>query len=191
MGKNFKTKDLITDKEIIRKEKLAWREKLGTLSRYRKSSKICKKILRTNEFQNALTIGFYFPTGKEVNIKPLIKEALFLGKRVCFPKLGKGKTMHFYGVDNWQSFQQNKLGILEPTTDYLINNDTIDLIIIPVVAYDEANNRVGMGMGYFDRYLATFNNRIFGVAYEKQGVKLIDTDDHDVPLDEIITERKF
>lgn len=64
-----------------------------------------------------------------------------------------------------------------------------DLIIVPVVAFDEALHRIGMGGGWYDRFLASQPHaRKAGLAYEQTKAPLIPAEAHDIPLDMIVTE---
>lgn len=86
-----------------------------------------------------------------------------------------------------------KLGafhIEEPTGDDLTSIDDIEMVVIPAVAYDRAGNRVGRGKGYYDRLLSHSKALKVGVGYDFQLFDEIDTEEHDVPVDIVITESK-
>jgi 5-formyltetrahydrofolate cyclo-ligase len=66
----------------------------------------------------------------------------------------------------------------------------LDLIIVPLVAFDESCNRIGMGGGYYDRFLKNYPKaRKVGLAYELQKVSHVPVEQHDVRLDQIVTEK--
>lgn len=79
--------------------------------------------------------------------------------------------------------------IEEPEGDVVSDLDTIDMVIVPAVAYDRRGNRVGRGKGYYDRLLAGLKALTVGMAYDFQLVDEIDSEDHDVRVDYIITDR--
>lgn len=81
--------------------------------------------------------------------------------------------------------------IEEPSGDDTRNIADIELIVIPAVAYDRRGNRVGRGKGYYDRLLATCRATKIGVGYDFQLIDEIDTDEHDIPVDVVITERHY
>jgi 5-formyltetrahydrofolate cyclo-ligase len=72
----------------------------------------------------------------------------------------------------------------------LVDPSTIDVVYVPMVAFDSTKNRIGMGAGYYDRFLQTYSNSIIGVAFDFQECKHIQTNKYDVPMDTIITNKK-
>ncbi len=85
-----------------------------------------------------------------------------------------------------------KLGtfrIEEPQGDDICDIDTIDLVVVPAVAYDKAGNRVGRGRGYYDRLLHNTRALKVGVGYDFQVVEQIDAEPHDVSVDIVITDK--
>lgn len=79
--------------------------------------------------------------------------------------------------------------IEEPEGDDVCDMAGIDMVIVPAVAYDRHGNRVGRGKGYYDRLLRDTAAIKIGVAYDFQLIDEIDADDHDVPVDYVITQR--
>lgn len=79
--------------------------------------------------------------------------------------------------------------IEEPDGDDVRDISAIDMVVVPAVAYDRRGNRVGRGKGYYDRLLRDTSAIKVGVAYDFQLVDDIDADDHDVPVDYVITQR--
>ncbi len=78
--------------------------------------------------------------------------------------------------------------IEEPDGDEVADVDTIDLVIVPAVAYDHQGNRVGRGKGYYDRLLSRIKAVKIGVGYDFQLFDTIDAEPHDIPVDIVITE---
>ena len=67
--------------------------------------------------------------------------------------------------------------------------DEVDLVIVPLVAFDENGNRIGHGGGYYDRFLKKYPRaKKIGLAYELQKIDEVPAEPHDVPLDAVITE---
>lgn len=96
--------------------------------------------------------------------------------------------------------RQNRFRIWEPLVrvrDW-VDPMQLDLILVPLVAFDEFGNRIGMGGGYYDQSLGYLNNRkhwrrprIIGVAHEFQRVDRVKTDRWDVQLDAIVTDQCY
>ena len=66
-----------------------------------------------------------------------------------------------------------------------------DIVIVPMVAYDDNKNRLGHGKGYYDKYLADKNIYKIGLCFSRYGIPNIECDEHDVPMDMIITEEGY
>ena len=81
--------------------------------------------------------------------------------------------------------------IEEPQGDDTVDPDSIELMVIPAVAYDRNGNRLGRGKGFYDRLLASTKARKVGIAYDFQLVDEIPAEPHDVPVDIVITETRF
>lgn len=77
--------------------------------------------------------------------------------------------------------------IEEPDGDDLTDVESIDLVIVPAVAYDRKGNRVGRGKGYYDRLLSRMKAFAIGVGYDFQLVDEVNAEPHDKPVDIVIT----
>ncbi len=107
--------------------------------------------------------------------------------------------MHFASVGAGIEFELNQYGIPEPRPVELIDPRSLDLVLTPLVAFDDSGNRLGMGAGYYDRCFAFLGHRKFwfsppklvGVGYSVQHVEPITAAPWDIPLWGIITEKGF
>jgi len=77
--------------------------------------------------------------------------------------------------------------IEEPDGDEIVDLDTIDIAVVPAVAFDRNGNRVGRGKGYYDRLLSRMKAVTIGVGYDFQIVDAIETEPHDCPVNVVIT----
>ncbi len=87
---------------------------------------------------------------------------------------------------------KNKYGILEPEASPSTSISDFDLLIMPLLGYDQLGNRLGMGAGYYDRHLESLRDlekplRV-GIAYSLQKIDLIDTNKWDIPLHGLVNE---
>lgn len=80
--------------------------------------------------------------------------------------------------------------IEEPQGDELTSIDDIEMVVVPAVAYDRMGNRVGRGKGYYDRLMVDSKALKVGVGYDFQLVDEIETEEHDIPVDIVITESR-
>lgn len=77
--------------------------------------------------------------------------------------------------------------IEEPQGNDMVDPDTIELIVVPAVAYDRRGNRLGRGKGFYDRLLAETRASKIGIGYEFQLLESLPTEPHDIPMDVVIT----
>lgn len=107
-------------------------------------------------------------------------------KRFFLPRVN-GVDLDILPYDKTR-MQMGAFRIEEPSGDDIQNATSIDLIVVPAVAYDRYGNRVGRGKGYYDRLLRHTKALTIGVAYDFQLMDEITTEPHDVPVDIVITE---
>jgi 5-formyltetrahydrofolate cyclo-ligase len=99
--------------------------------------------------------------------------------------------MDFYKIRSFKDLQMGRFDILEPKTSDIIDPEDLDVIIVPIVAFDKLKHRIGYGKGYFDRYLKKTSARKIGIAFSFQEVDEILVDSFDVDCDIVITEITF
>lgn len=90
-------------------------------------------------------------------------------------------------------FQINKWGIVEPIDGELINPNEIDLVLVPLLAFDETGNRVGYGKGYYDKFLAQCRADVIkvGFSYFEAADKITDSAAFDIPLSYCVTPHRI
>ncbi|MDP1573923.1 MAG: 5-formyltetrahydrofolate cyclo-ligase [Coxiellaceae bacterium] len=151
---------------------------------------VSEKIMASADFLNSNHIAYYLPHENEIDLSQVFIHALALKKSVYLPVFYAPHDLKFYRVDKNTPYQKNKLGILEPVSNDLISVDQLDLMVIPLVAFDACCHRLGRGLGCYDRYLqAAHHCKRIGVAYEFQKILEIQPEAWDVPMDYIVTER--
>ena len=150
------------------------------------SSAIQNKVLGLKEVINADTFMVYSAFGNEVKTDKIITELLSKNKRVAYP-ITIGENM-VAGVPCGDKYQKSRLGVLEPLEYTVLDNPSV--VIVPLIACDKNLNRIGMGKGYYDRYLKNKNCIKIGICYDFQVVDGIIPNSTDVPLDIIITEKR-
>ena len=102
------------------------------------------------------------------------------------------KEMAFFSADQHQI--KNRYGIYEPTgTGKPINLDLVDIMLVPLVGFDDQGNRIGMGAGFYDRVFANATNKplIIGLGHDFQQQSSIQADVWDEPLDVILTPQQI
>ena len=131
------------------------------------------------------TIGIYMAYGKEVDVRSLLEYQELI---CCVPVTQRDHCMQFYQVDKDTAWTQGTYGIAEPIHTSMVHRDDINVMVVPMVAFDEKKNRMGHGKGYYDRYLKDYHGLKIGVAFACQKLKQMDVYPHDIPMDMIITE---
>lgn len=148
-----------------------------------KSKIITQKIESHHKFINAKIVGIYAPMKTEVNIDFLNLD----NKKVVYPRVNKKKALEYVLVDDKTKWEINKFGVKEPKNGKIINEETIDLLIIPALARNNSNYRLGYGAGHYDRYLKdNYPLYTIGVIFDNYTVDFIE-DFWDIKLDEFIS----
>ncbi len=149
------------------------------------STKILEQIESLPVFQSAKTILLYYPVQNEVDVLPLVKRYKH-EKTILFPvSHRRGMTVHPYAGN--AMMHRGKFGIPEPTTPAY--EGTIDLMIVPAVAFDKKGRRLGRGGGYYDRFIKKIKNHTFtlGVAYDFQMIDEVPSARHDQRVQGVVT----
>lgn len=133
-------------------------------------------------------IGVYVGYGDEVTTLPFIEYLLQENKQVAVVKC-EGNTLAFYQIYSLQDLSAQTLGILEPTTKVKIELSEIEIMFIPLVGFDLKGVRLGQGKGYYDRILKDVQFDKVGVAFSVQCLDTIEAQEHDIPLDKVVSER--
>lgn len=179
------------NKSDARKKYLKVRDSIT--DRNNKENKIFESVCNSNFFINAKVIAIYNSFKSEVSTKKLIDHMLELGKIVCLPKV-VGNEMKFYKIKSIKDIKyKNNFGIYEPNDKVhnLVRKNDIGIMIIPGICFDYEGNRVGFGMGYYDKYLSGISVRKIGICFDEQLLyheKLL-CDQHDIKMDIIVTDK--
>ena len=178
-------------KPLQRKACLDARKAIPESERKEKSRAICQRLLVLDCYQKAETILAYNAFGAEADLSDFIEQAKLDGKRVCLPCCVSKTEMVALLPKGADSFRKGAFGILEPIPEQseVISPEEIDLVVCPCAGFDEHRNRIGMGAGYYDRYLPNCRHAsIVAAAFEAQRLPEVCTDEHDHPLDLVVTE---
>jgi 5-formyltetrahydrofolate cyclo-ligase len=177
------------------KTQLRWdiRARLNDLSaaeRAIRSDSICRRVRERIFWKTAKAVLLFAPLSDEVNIWPLLEQALAEGKILTLPRYDSVKKR--YGAARVNHLERDLINaafeVLEPVASCGdIPLDTIELAIVPGVGFDPQGNRLGRGRGYYDRLLAGFGGIKCGVAFDEQIVEEILTEEHDVRMDVVLT----
>jgi 5-formyltetrahydrofolate cyclo-ligase len=163
---------------------------------------IARRLAGTHLFQRSRRIAFYHANDGEVDASRLMERAWEMNKQCFLPKLYRIKTRRLWFAPSPPDVKlaDNRFGIPEPSLSarHMVGARELDLILVPLVAFDKRGNRLGMGGGFYDNTLAYLNQRrhwmkprLVGVAYEFQKVASLRACHWDVPLHAIVTEAQI
>ena len=184
--------DIAEEKQAQRTSGKAARRALSPEQRAAANAALCARLWQLDAVQNAQTILLYAAFGGEAGLARFAAEAARRGKVLAYPVCGENcsLTAAVPGPDGWET---GLYGIRTPVLErsVLLEPEQLDLVLVPCTAFDAACRRVGMGKGYYDRYLPRCRNAVaLGVAFEAQRVPEAAADEQDRRLDGFVTERK-
>jgi 5-formyltetrahydrofolate cyclo-ligase len=187
----------IPNKKSLRKQARAARAALAPEYRRFAVRQALRHALRAGLFLKGRRWSFYLPIGEEFDALPLLNQALHMGKQCFLPITAHrvAEPLRFARLDGRHELTHNRYGIVEPHARRLTNARWLDVMIMPLVAFDSKGRRLGMGGGYYDATLAYLRSRkrwrrplLVGVAYACQELKEVPAEAWDVRLDMILTE---
>jgi 5-formyltetrahydrofolate cyclo-ligase len=181
-------------RQRLRRELRAKRRALPAALRAQLDRTIYTHIRGLPEFRRAQHVALFLAFDGEPSLTPLIEAARRQRKRLYVPVL-RGLTMTFRELEPGATLAANFFGIMEPKLGAKIDARKLDLVLTPLVAFDDRGVRIGVGRGYYDRCFRFLRHRLswrrpklLGVAYELQQVPPLAPSSWDVPLWGIVTE---
>lgn len=147
------------------------------------SEQILEQLEQLEQFKSAKTILMYNPVDDEVDLTTLIDRET----PVAFPRCLDDNNMEFRIVSDKSQLEIGKFDILEPTQDCpLVTDFDGTICIVPAIAYDHQNNRLGYGKGYYDRFLKSYTGYKIGVCVSLCYVQELPVEENDIPVDIVI-----
>ena len=196
------------DKAELRRAMIARRDALDLDVRAAKSAVICARLVELLDRSDAAaphTVAVYAAMGSEVDPAAFAAAAAKRGWRVAYPCMfsaidaaacGQRMCMRAVAADDASAAPF----IAHPTRVFaavdidndrfpIVSAEALDMVVVPLVAFDRAGARLGYGGGCYDRYLSMLSSacQIIGIAFDEQRVGHVPTDAHDLPLLHIIS----
>lgn len=160
-----------------------------------KSLMIISRLKQLEEFSKAKVVMTYVSKSDEVDTIRLIRDMLKSGKRVVVPVVDKEKKELIpCEISSLEELGSGAFGVMEPKPNNarVVDLNEIDLVIVPGRAFDKKCNRLGRGMGYFDRFLKKpIKSKVVGLAFSEQIFDKIPVDENDVKVDAVVTEYRI
>ena len=145
-----------------------------------------------NKKNNEKIISLYYPSNYEINILSIFKLIKKIKLKTLLPIIKSNNQMNFVEWKYLDPLRVNKFGMLEP----ILQNKTIvpNFMLVPLLAFDKNNNRLGYGKGFYDKFLNKFlrikkNITTIGVAFSFQKYNKLPVSSLDIKLDYILTEK--
>ncbi len=178
---------------LIREEKQQLRNKIKIIKdnfsnsyKLNQSEQILKKIEKLEFFKNANDVLLYWSMDDEVRTHEFIIK-WSTSKKIFLPVILEDEleVREFVNIESMQ--KSSKFPIVEPTGKSLPSLNIIDLVILPGVAFDRHNNRLGYGKGYYDKLLPQLDAYKIGICYNFQLFDEIPHDEYDIKMDQVIS----
>ena len=188
------------DRKTIRQQKRALRKALSPRQQRLAALNLCNNLSRTPAFQNAKRVSVYLASDGEIDLTPIIHLCWKRNKDLYLPVLHpiKHNTLWFSRFSPRTRLHRNKYKILEPSIKRTHSKAwALDLVLVPLVAFDDQGERMGMGGGYYDRTFAFIQKKtglkgpkLIGVAHHIQRADPLPTQSWDVPMQGVVTDQK-
>lgn len=154
------------------------------------SAQAAEHILACDAYKKAECIMGYLAFGKELNVDAVLCEALAAGKTVLVPFVVSATEIVPVRLRDMHNFELDRFGIRsvrEPVEK--VSAKKVDLILVPGVAFGKDGSRLGMGAGYYDRFLPQAENaRLMGIAYDALLQEALPRDEYDVCMQLLASE---
>lgn len=144
------------------------RRSLDDQARQAANQTIATHLANWTPLQSTQVVAAYAASNAEVDISTTIADLWQKSVQVALPVVGANGQMSFFVYTADSDVQINRFGIIEPRNSLEIPPSQIDIVLTPVVAFDKWGHRLGMGGGYYDRYLPETQAYVLGVAFACQ-----------------------
>lgn len=185
-------------KSDLRRDKKRARRNLTHSQQQLAANSLCRLVTSSLPYLRARRVAIYWPWAGEISPLPLLNQLSQTLKKEWYLPVVQDSAMQFYRVDARQRLIANRFGIPEPDTKGLapIKPWLLDLVVVPLVAFDGQRNRLGMGGGFYDRCFSRDHRLIkkpflLGVAHQCQAADKIPVEPWDITLDAVATDKHW
>lgn len=189
-----------TDKNSLRQKLRARRRALPAEQQKQAAGRLATNVAGSRLFLASRRIACYLPNDGEIDTRPILAHIRRRRKDCYLPVLSRlsHDRLWFARMETDTNLIANRFGIPEPAVPArdLVRAQDLDLILMPLVGFDDQGHRLGMGGGYYDRSLEFLRHRhhwrkphLLGIAYDFQRVNGLTADPWDIPLAGVITDQ--
>jgi 5-formyltetrahydrofolate cyclo-ligase len=183
------------NKKDFRKFVLETRDLIDVKKRLEWDEIIFDKLINSTFYKECKTIFTFVSFKSEVNTHRFIEHAIRGSKIIGVPKIKNKQTgIEVFKINSLKDLEVGYFNTLEPRSECpKVNNEDIDFIVMPGLAFDREGGRIGYGGGFYDRFLMNLNKKVdkIAIAYQFQIFDDVPTNEMDVNVDGIITEKEF
>lgn len=192
----------MNNKPSLRKQLRAARRGLDLDAQRQAADGLLQQVLGFSDFMQSDRVAVYLANDGEIDSSAVIAWMQDNHRHCYLPVVrqeGGRNSLLFAEIKKGTQLIDNQFGIAEPLVDEaeLIAATELDLVLLPLVGFDDAGNRVGMGGGFYDTTFEFLKESgaerpvLAGIAHELQKVKRIDAERWDIPLKTVITDRQI
>ena len=189
-----------TEKTDLRRSLRTRRNTLSVEEQRSAARRLATNVAGTRLFLTSRRVACYLPNDGEIDTRGIIELVGRLRKTCYLPVLSRlsHDRLWFARIGADTEFTPNRFGIPEPVVKAreLVRAQELDLILMPLVGFDDRGNRLGMGGGFYDRSLEFLRHRrhwrkphVLGLAYDFQRVNGLAPDPWDIPLQGVATDQ--
>lgn len=180
-------KDEKTRLRTLYKEK---RSALPEAARRERDAALRETLAASPSYRHASTLLAYAPIGAEIDLLPLLADALSAGKRVALPRSHREGIMTFHYIKSLSELRAGTYGIPEPPSDAAIfTSAPATLCLVPGIVFDRRGYRIGYGGGYYDRFLRALDGAAIGIVYHDFILPTLPSGRYDLAVSALATDR--
>lgn len=170
-------------KEIRRRKRLFTADELAAQSR-----QLMERLLAHPRILSARVVLMYHALPDEVDTADALETLIGMGKKVLLPTVVSDEDMELCEYEGREQLHEGAFHIMESGGNSFKDYDSIDVAVVPGMAFDMKNNRLGRGKGYYDRFLAKIPSAYkLGVCFGFQFLESLPTGTFDIVMDEVLT----
>lgn len=191
--------DAIAQRRELRQRLTERRKALTPQQRIAAAQGLRRSLEQLPEYHTDARVAGYWAVNGELALNLAIPPLLARGQQFLLPLLGAERQLRFAPWSAGEPVEPNRHGIPEPVhVSAPLAPFQLDLVLVPLLAFDRRGQRLGYGGGYYDRSFAFLNEQarpteplLVGIAYDFQEVEAIEPARWDVPLDFVATDREL
>ena len=177
----------LQEKAVLRRQLLSRRAEISRQHREKYGQAACARLLRNELWSRAEGVLLTVPMPEELDVMPLLRAALHEGKPLFLPYC-RDRKLIFYRLNEFGQLRKGAFGIWEPPEEQPLERGEGMLLVAPAVACDRRGIRLGMGGGYYDRFLSAFSGSTACLVYEELLLDSLPAERFDLPVRHVFTQ---